>query len=73
MHTYFTCLNCGDVGFVDAGKRIEPCHLCNAQNWGMWAQDIVAQATRPRSSEDECPGPNGDDAGSIPAVATKCE
>lgn len=37
----YICLNCGDTGWVDTGKLIDPCHLCNAVSWGHWAQKVT--------------------------------
>lgn len=67
MHTYTPCTVCGRTVIVDflypPGQRWHGFPDGTGHYFGF----------RPRSSEDERPGPNGDDAGSNPAVATKCE
>ena len=38
----FTCMNCDDTGWVEHQNRIYPCHICNAPNWGVWADNVVS-------------------------------
>lgn len=67
MHVYTTCTVCGGDVIVDF---LYP----PGQRWhGFPGSTGHYFYFRPRSSADECPGPNGEDAGSIPAVVTNTE
>lgn len=59
------CKNCGGTGWtcysvpgttlpdgtILMRERITPCHVCNAQDWKQWAQQVVSHGERTRESK----------------------